>query len=73
MNPQVVDFINEIIAGTRIETIADFYPTLMSYDLTGALAVLAHTDVVIVRRRARPDDAGRAQPGHGGRVAHGPS
>lgn len=48
VSPQVVDFINEIIAGTRIETIADFYPTLMSFDLTPALAVLAHTDVVIV-------------------------
>jgi pimeloyl-ACP methyl ester carboxylesterase len=48
VSPQVVDFINEIIAGTRIETIADFYPTLMSLDLTPALAVLAHTDVVII-------------------------
>jgi pimeloyl-ACP methyl ester carboxylesterase len=48
ISPQVVDFINEIIAGTRIETIADFYSTLMSFDLTGSLAVLAHTDVVIV-------------------------
>ena len=48
VSPQVVDFINEIIAGTRIETIADFYSTLMSFDLTAALAVLAHTDVVIV-------------------------
>jgi len=48
VSPRVVDFINEIIAGTRIETIADFYPTLMSYDLLDALPVLAHTDVVIV-------------------------
>jgi pimeloyl-ACP methyl ester carboxylesterase len=48
VNPQVVDFITEIIAGTRIETIADFYPTLMGFDLTGALPVLAHTDVVII-------------------------
>jgi pimeloyl-ACP methyl ester carboxylesterase len=48
ISPRVVDFINEIIAGTRIETIADFYPTLMSYDLRDALPVLVHTDVVIV-------------------------
>jgi pimeloyl-ACP methyl ester carboxylesterase len=48
VSPQVVDFINEIIAGTRIGTIADFYPTLMSFDLAGALPVLRHTDVVIV-------------------------
>jgi pimeloyl-ACP methyl ester carboxylesterase len=48
VSPQVVDFITEIIAGTRIETIADFYSTLMTFDLTAALPVLAHTDVVIV-------------------------
>ena len=48
VSPQVVDFINEIIAGTRIGTIADFYPTLMNFDLTGALPVLRHTDVIIV-------------------------
>ena len=48
VSPQVVDFINDIIAGTRIETIADFYATLMDYDLSCALPVLRHTDVVIV-------------------------
>ena len=48
VSPQVVDFINEIIAGTRIGTIADFYPTLMSFDLAIALPVLRYTDVVIV-------------------------
>ena len=48
VSPRVVDFINEIIAGTRIGTIADFYPTLMNFNLLGALPVLRYTDVVIV-------------------------
>ena len=48
VSPDVVDFINEIISGTRVETIADFYPDLMTYDLRAALPVLRHTDVLIV-------------------------
>ncbi len=48
VSPDVVDFLNDIISGTRIETIVDFYPAIMSYDLTDALPVLAATDVLII-------------------------
>jgi pimeloyl-ACP methyl ester carboxylesterase len=43
-----VEFLTNMIAATRIEVIADFYPALMSHDKLAALPVLADTDVVII-------------------------
>jgi len=37
-----------MIAATRIEVIADFYPALMSHDKLSALPVLAETPVMII-------------------------
>ena len=48
VDPDVVDFLNELISGTRIEAIADFYPALMTYDVTPGLDVLADVDVLII-------------------------
>lgn len=52
VSPDVVDFLNEVIAGTRIETIADFYASLMTFDLTSTLPVLGGADVVVVGAEA---------------------
>jgi pimeloyl-ACP methyl ester carboxylesterase len=43
-----VEFLTSMIASTRIEVIADFYPALMSHDKLSALPVLAETPVMIV-------------------------
>lgn len=48
IDPAVVDFIHGILSSTRIETIADFYPSLMATDLRAVLPALAHTPVAIV-------------------------
>jgi pimeloyl-ACP methyl ester carboxylesterase len=46
--PDVVDYLNEMIAATRIETIADFYQALMTFDLSAAMPTLASTDVLLI-------------------------
>jgi pimeloyl-ACP methyl ester carboxylesterase len=43
-----VEYLTNMIASTRIEVIADFYPALMSHDKLAALPVLADTRVVII-------------------------
>jgi pimeloyl-ACP methyl ester carboxylesterase len=43
-----VEFLTNMIAATRIEVIADFYPALMSHDKLAALPVLADTDVMVI-------------------------
>jgi len=43
-----VEYLTNMIASTRIEVIADFYPALMSHDKLPALPVLADTRVVII-------------------------
>jgi pimeloyl-ACP methyl ester carboxylesterase len=46
--PATVEYLTNMIASTRIEVIADFYPALMSHDTLAALPVLAETRVVII-------------------------
>lgn len=43
-----VEFLTNMIAATRIEVIADFYPALMSYDELAALPPLAETRLMII-------------------------
>ena len=43
-----VEYLTNMIASTRIEVIADFFPALMSHDKLPALPVLAETRVVII-------------------------
>ncbi len=43
-----VEYLTSMIASTRIEVIADFYPALMSHDKLAALGVLSDTRVLIV-------------------------
>jgi pimeloyl-ACP methyl ester carboxylesterase len=43
-----VEYLTTMIASTRIEVIADFYPALMSHDKLAALPVLSDTRVVII-------------------------
>jgi pimeloyl-ACP methyl ester carboxylesterase len=51
-NPDVpastVEYLVSMIASTRIEVIADYYPALMSHDKLAALPLLADTRVVII-------------------------
>ena len=44
----LVDYVAEIIAGTPIHTIADFYPALMEHDKLAALPVLRDLPVLVV-------------------------
>ncbi|MDQ6937551.1 MAG: alpha/beta hydrolase [Actinomycetota bacterium] len=62
ISPDVVDFLHEIISGTRIEVIADFYPALMSYDVSAAVPGLADCDGVVISGqldRLTPAEHGR--------------
>ena len=43
-----VEYLTNMIASTRIEVIADFYPALITHDKLAALPVLAETRVVII-------------------------
>jgi pimeloyl-ACP methyl ester carboxylesterase len=43
-----VEYLTTMIASTRIEVIADFYPALMSHDKLAALPVLSENRVVII-------------------------
>jgi pimeloyl-ACP methyl ester carboxylesterase len=43
-----VEYLTNMIASTRIDVIADFYPALMSHDKLPSLPVLAETRVVII-------------------------
>jgi pimeloyl-ACP methyl ester carboxylesterase len=51
-NPDVpastVEYLTSMIASTRIEVIADYYPALMSHDKLAALPLLADTRVLII-------------------------
>jgi pimeloyl-ACP methyl ester carboxylesterase len=44
----LVDYVADIIAGTPIKTIADFYPALMEHDKLAALPVLRDLPVLVV-------------------------
>ena len=69
--PATVEYLTSMIASTRIEVIADFYPALMSHDKLAALGVLADTRVLIIcgdRDVLTPLDA---QQGHGRGAAQG--
>jgi pimeloyl-ACP methyl ester carboxylesterase len=46
--PATVEYLTTMIASTRIEVIADFYPALISHDKLSALGVLADTRVLII-------------------------
>jgi pimeloyl-ACP methyl ester carboxylesterase len=43
-----VEFLTTMIASTRIEVIADFYPALMSHDKLAALPVLSDTRLMVI-------------------------
>ena len=46
--PATVEYLTSMIASTRIEVIADFYPALMSHDKLSALGVLSDTRALII-------------------------
>ncbi len=48
VDPEVVEFCTNMIASTRIETVADFYSTLMRHDKLRALDVLRSVDLVVI-------------------------
>lgn len=48
VDPATVEYLTAMIAATRIEVIADFYPAVMSHDKLGAVPVLAGLPVVIM-------------------------
>jgi pimeloyl-ACP methyl ester carboxylesterase len=43
-----VEYLSAMIAATRIEVIADFYPAVMSHDQTAAVPALSHLPVLIL-------------------------
>jgi pimeloyl-ACP methyl ester carboxylesterase len=47
IDPAIVNFVTSMIAATRIEVIADYYPALMQHDKLAALDALAGTRVLI--------------------------
>ena len=47
-DPAAVRFVNEMIAGTPIDVVADFYPALMDHDKITVLDVLSRVETVVV-------------------------
>jgi pimeloyl-ACP methyl ester carboxylesterase len=48
VDPATVNFVTSMIADTRIEVIADYYPALMAHDKLAALDNLANDEVLIL-------------------------
>lgn len=48
VDPALTAFVNDMIAATRVEVVADFFPALMSHDKADALAVLRDTPVELI-------------------------
>ncbi|MQA83246.1 MAG: alpha/beta fold hydrolase [Streptosporangiales bacterium] len=63
VSPSLVRFVNEMIAGTPVDVVADFYPALMSHDKLTALASLLPDETLVVageNDRFAPVDHSRA-------------
>ncbi len=48
VDPATVDYLNELIAATRIEVVADFYPAIAAHDKIESLPVLVPVPVLVV-------------------------
>jgi pimeloyl-ACP methyl ester carboxylesterase len=48
VDPVTVDYLAEMIAATRIEVVADFYPALVRHDKLAALPVLESVEVLVL-------------------------
>lgn len=63
MSPSVVGYVDDMIASTPIDVVADFYAALMAHDVLHALPTLGGVPTVIVcgdRDRLTPPDHSRA-------------
>ncbi|MCW2884826.1 MAG: hypothetical protein QOE54_6045 [Streptosporangiaceae bacterium] len=63
VSPTMVDFVEQMIRGTTIDVIAEFYPTLMGHDKVKALEVLGRVPTVVLTGgadRLTPAAHGRA-------------
>ncbi|MGI8328584.1 alpha/beta fold hydrolase [Actinomadura scrupuli] len=63
VSPTMVDFVEQMIRGTTIDVIAEFYPTLMGHDKIKALEVLGRVPAVVLTGgadRLTPAAHGRA-------------
>jgi pimeloyl-ACP methyl ester carboxylesterase len=63
VSPTMVDFVEQMIRGTTIDVIAEFYPTLMGHDKAKALEVLGRVPTVVLtggEDRLTPAAHGRA-------------
>jgi pimeloyl-ACP methyl ester carboxylesterase len=63
VSPTMVDFVEQMIRGTTIDVIAEFYPTLMGHDKAKALEVLGRVPTVVLTGgmdRLTPATHGRA-------------
>ena len=48
VDPITVDYLAEMIAATRIEVVADFYPSIINHDKLAALPVLETVPVLVL-------------------------
>jgi pimeloyl-ACP methyl ester carboxylesterase len=48
VDPATVDYLAEMIGGTRIEVVADFYPAIVDHDKLAALPRLSAVDVLVL-------------------------
>jgi pimeloyl-ACP methyl ester carboxylesterase len=63
VSPRMVDFVEQMIRGTTIDVIAEFYPSLMTHDKVKALEVLGRVPTVVLtggEDRLTPAAHGRA-------------
>ncbi len=47
-DPETVEYLTHMIAATRIEVVADFYPALVSHDALDALPMLDHVRLLVL-------------------------
>ncbi|GAA4234336.1 alpha/beta hydrolase [Actinomadura meridiana] len=62
VSPTVVDFLEQMVRGTPIDVIAEFYPALMAHDKLGCLDVLGRVPTLVLaggRDRLTPAGASR--------------
>ena len=48
VSPALVDYVEQLIAGTPVDVVADFFPALTAHDKLGSLSRLAGLEVLIV-------------------------
>ena len=73
VSPALVDYVEQLIAGTPVDVVADFFPALTAHDKLGSLSRLAGVEIAHRGRRQGPAHPGGPQPADGRSCCRTPS